>query len=231
MEEKAMQYKAVIFDLFETLVTEWEHKKYTKSEMSSDLGVEREKFDIYWDEKEEERYLGSMSFEDSILYVCEKCGKSVDNSVLSALTDKRMKTKSACFDSEYVNPDVIHLLKNLKAMGLKTAILSNCSPEEVSTLKESELYKYFDEVILSYEVHMKKPDSCIYEEAARRLSVTPNECIFVGDGGSSELAGAKAVGMKAIQAKWYTNQLPYKRPDIDGFLTAEEPLKIIDYIK
>lgn len=226
-----MQYKAVIFDLFETLVTEWEHKKYTKSEMSSDLGVEREKFDIYWDEKEEERYLGSMSFEDSILYVCEKCGKSVDNSVLSALTDKRMKTKSACFDSEYVNPDVIHLLKNLKAMGLKTAILSNCSPEEVSTLKESELYKYFDEVILSYEVHMKKPDSCIYEEAARRLSVTPNECIFVGDGGSSELAGAKAVGMKAIQAKWYTNQLPYKRPDIDGFLTAEEPLKIIDYIK
>jgi len=71
-----MQYKAVIFDLFETLVTEWGHKKYTKSEMSFDLGVEREKFDIYWDEKEEERYLGSMSFEDSILYVCEKYGKA-----------------------------------------------------------------------------------------------------------------------------------------------------------
>lgn len=231
MEEKTMQYEAVIFDLFETLVTEWGHKKYTKSEMISDLGVEREKFDIYWDEKEEERYLGSMNFEDSILYVCEKCGRSVDNSVISALADKRMKTKSACFDSGYVNPDVIRLLKNLKAMGLKTAILSNCSPEEVSTLKESELYKFFDEVILSYEVHMKKPDSCIYEEAARRLSVTPSECIFVGDGGSNELAGAKAVGMKAIQAKWYTNQIPYKRPDIDGFLTAEEPLEIIDYIQ
>ncbi len=231
MEEKTMHYKAVIFDLFETLVTEWGHKKYTKSEMSSDLGIERETFDIYWDEKEEERYLGSMSFEDSILYVCEKCGKSVDNSLLSAIADKRIKTKSACFDSEYVNPDVIRLLKNLKAMGLKTAILSNCSPEEVSTLKESEIYKYFDEVILSYEVHMKKPDSCIYEEAAKRLGAATSECIFVGDGGSSELAGAKAVGIKAVQAKWYTNQLPYKRPDIDGFLTAEKPLEIIDYIQ
>lgn len=25
-----MEYKAVIFDLFETLITEWEHEKYTK---------------------------------------------------------------------------------------------------------------------------------------------------------------------------------------------------------
>ncbi len=226
-----MHYKAVIFDLFETLVTEWGHKKYTKSEMSSDLGVEREKLDTYWDEKEEERYLGSMSLEDSILFICEKCGKSVDNSLLSAIANRRMKTKSACFDSEYVNPDVICLLKNLKKMGLKTAILSNCSPDEVSMLKESEIYKYFDEVMLSYEVHMKKPDYCIYEEAAKRLGTAMSECIFVGDGGSSELAGAKAVGMKAIQAKWYTNQLPYKRPDIDGFLTAEEPLEIIEYIQ
>ena len=27
-----MKYKAVIFDLFETLITEWGHKKYTKNE-------------------------------------------------------------------------------------------------------------------------------------------------------------------------------------------------------
>lgn len=68
-------------------------------------------------------------------------------------------------------------------MGLKTAIVSNCSSEEVNLLRESEIYKYFDEVILSYEVHMKKPDACIYEEAAKRLDVTSRECIFVGDGG------------------------------------------------
>lgn len=47
-----MKYKAVIFDLFETLITEWGHKKYTKNEMCSDLGIEREKFDQYWNEKE-----------------------------------------------------------------------------------------------------------------------------------------------------------------------------------
>ena len=35
-----MKYQAVIFDLFETLITEWGHKKYTKTEMCSELGVE-----------------------------------------------------------------------------------------------------------------------------------------------------------------------------------------------
>ena len=201
-----MQYKAVVFDLFETLMTEWGHKKYTKNEMCADLGVERAEFDVFWDEKEQDRYIGSMSFEDSILYVCEKCGKNVDTSTISDIIDKRIKTKSVCF--EYVYPEVFQLLKTLREMGLQTAIISNCSSEEVNVLKESEIYKYFDEVILSYEVHMKKPDSCIYEEASKRSGVCLEECIFVGDGGSNELVGAKNVGMKAIQAKWYTNHHP-----------------------
>ena len=223
-----MKYKAVIFDLFETLITEWGHKKYTKNEMCADLGIERAEFDVFWNEKEQERYIGSISFEDSVLYVCKKCGKDVDKATISGIIDKRIKTKSVCF--EYVHPDVFQLLRNVREMGVRTAIISNCSSEEVNVLKESELYNYFDEVILSYEVHMKKPDSCIYKEAIKRLGVAAEECIFVGDGGSNELVGAQNVGMKAIQAKWYTNQHPKKRENINGFPVAEEPLDIIKYM-
>ena len=39
-------FKAVIFDLFETLITEWGHEKYTKRKMCEDLGVEKERFDV-----------------------------------------------------------------------------------------------------------------------------------------------------------------------------------------
>ena len=223
-----MKYKAVIFDLFETLITEWGHKKYTKNEMCSDLGIEREKFDLYWDEKEGERYLGTISFEDSILYVCKNCGKQIDDSTLVDITEKRIKTKSTCF--EYVTPDVFQLLSNLKAKGLQLAIISNCSSEEVKVIKQSKIYQYFDQVILSFEVKMQKPDSRIYKEAANLLGVAVNECIFVGDGGSNELEGARIAGMKAIQAKWYTNQHPLRRESMAGFLTAEEPLEILQYI-
>lgn len=224
-----MKYKAVIFDLFETLITEWGHKKYTKNEMCSDLGVEREKFDVYWDEKEKERYSGEISFTDSILYVCEKCGKKIEDSTLSGVIDKRIRTKSLCF--EYVNPDVYLLLERLKAEGLRLAVISNCSSEEVKVIKQSKIYKYFDHVILSYEVKMQKPDIRIYKKGVDLLGTAADECIFVGDGGSNELGGAELAGMKAIQAKWYTNQLPHKRDSIDGFLTAEEPLDILRFLE
>ena len=160
-----MKDKVVIFDLFETLITEWGHKKYTKNEMCADLGIERAEFDVFWDEKEQDRYIGSISFEDSILYVGKKCNKQVDNTTISNIIDKRIKTKSVCF--ERVHPEVFQLLRTLREMGLQTAIISNCSSEEVKVLKKSEIYKYFEEVVLSYKVHMKKPDSCICEEAAK----------------------------------------------------------------
>lgn len=223
-----MKCKAVIFDLFETLITEWGHKKYTKNEMCSDLGIEREEFDLYWEEKEQERYIGKIDFVDSILYVCEKCGKQIDDLTLEAITDKRIKTKSTCF--EYVAPEVFQLLSDLRSMGLKLAIVSNCSSEEVKVIKQSKIYEYFDQVILSYEVGLQKPDIRIYKKAADLLGVALDECIFVGDGGSNELVGARDAGMKAIQAKWYTDQHPNKRGSIDGFLTADKPLDILQYV-
>ena len=224
-----MKYKAVIFDLFETLITEWGHEKYTKSKICADLGIERAQLDVYWDEKEQDRYTGYLSFEDSILYVCEKCAKPVDRVTLSKIVEHRIKTKSECFD--YVHPQVFQLLKTLRGMGLQTAILSNCSSEEVQVLKESEICQSFDAVILSYEVHMKKPDACIYEETLKRLSIDAKDCLFVGDGGSHELVGAQEAGIRAIQAKWYTNQHPQKRDTIDGFSSAEEPLDILKFIE
>ena len=224
-----MKYKAVIFDLFETLVTEWGHKKYTKKEMCADLGIERELFDVYWKEKGSDRYLGNISFEDSLSYACEKCGKQIEKETIAKVIEERIRTKAGCFEN--INPDVFRLLETLREMGLKTAIISNCSSEEVQVLKESDLYYYFDEVVLSYEVHMKKPDISIYEEALKRLNLGAEECFFVGDGGSNELVGAENAEIKAIQAKWYTDQLPVKRDSIEGFQVAEKPMDILKILE
>ncbi|MBP5223409.1 MAG: HAD-IA family hydrolase, partial [Lachnospiraceae bacterium] len=216
------------FDLFETLITEWGHKKYTKREMCEDLGIDKEAFNPFWEEKEQDRYLGNIDFRESILYACEKCGKKPDMPVIEKVIDTRVKTKSECFNS--CLPEVYQMLETLKNMGLKTAIVSNCSSEEVVGIRESGIYKYFDEVILSYEVGMKKPDACIYLEALERLCIDPDDCLFVGDGGSNELVGAQEVGIKAVQAKWYTNRFPVPRGSMYGLLSAEEPEDVIAYI-
>lgn len=224
-----MKVQAVCFDLFETLMTEWGHEKYLKSEMCADLGVDRALFDLYWEEKEQARYLGEISFEDSLRYVCEQCGRPVDDETVTRMTQWRIRTKSQCF--EHVQPAVYELLNRLKAANLPLAIVSNCSAEEVVGMEESRLYPFFDQIILSYEAGLQKPDVRIYQEAARRLGVNPEACVFVGDGGSHELEGARQAGMTAIQAKWYTNQHLWKRESLPGFATAEEPTEILRHIQ
>ena len=178
---------------------------------------------------EEERYLGKIDFEGSVLYAGSKLGKEIDSDKLAYVLNRRIAAKATCF--EHIDPEVLDMLDAIKKLGLRTAIVSNCSSEEVKVIRESELYRYFDEVVLSYEVHMKKPDCTVYEEAARRLGVVIKDCIFVGDGGSNELQGARNAGMNAIQAKWFTNRLPQKRETIDDFPVAEEPLEILDHLR
>ena len=221
-------FKAVVFDLFETLITEWGHEKYTKHKMCDDLGVDKDRFNVFWKEKEEGRYLGEIDFEGSVLYAGSMLGKEIDPDTLAYVLNKRTAAKATCFEN--IDPDVFHMLETIKKLGLRTAIVSNCSSEEVKVIRESELYRYFDEVVLSYEVHMKKPDRAIYEEAASRLGVKSKDCIFVGDGGSNELQGARDAGMKAIQAKWYTNRLPKTRETIGDFPVAEEPLEVVSQL-
>jgi putative hydrolase of the HAD superfamily len=48
-----------------------------------------------------------------------------------------------------------------------------------------------------------KPGAAIYHQACHLLGVRPFGVVFVGDGGSDELAGATQVGMAAFQTTWF----------------------------
>lgn len=56
---------------------------------------------------------------------------------------------------------------------------------------KSPLSKLFDDTIFSYEVGYLKPQTEIYEIALKKMNVNSEGCIFIGDGGSDELRGAK----------------------------------------
>ncbi len=59
---------------------------------------------------------------------------------------------------------------------------------------------YFDEIVLSSEVGLVKPDKRIYEMCASRLGVALTECVFIDDL-VKNTAGAEQAGMQAIQYK------------------------------
>ena len=200
--------KAVIFDLFETLVTEWGHEKYTKRMMCTDLGLPYASFSEYWESLHDKQYRGGISFEDSIRHVGEICGISVPEERIRYVRTRRTETKAACFAMEHLHPGILPMLTTLREKGYRLCILSNCSGEEVETVRESILAPYFDGIVLSHETGLCKPEKEIYQLTAELLSVRAEECVFIGDGGSRELYGAADAGMQAYRAMWYIRQIP-----------------------
>lgn len=90
------------------------------------------------------------------------------------------------------------VLTTLAAQGWRHVILSNHVPELPALVEALGLGPVVEFVVTSALVGVKKPHPRIYELACTRLGVQPKDCRYVGDGGSSELTGAAAMGMSAV---------------------------------
>jgi len=92
--------------------------------------------------------------------------------------------------------NVISVLSTLRK-NYKLALVSNCFVGLSDILRALNLTHFFECIILSYEVGVKKPDRRIYLEALQRLKLRPEESVFVSDA-ISDLEGAREVGLKTI---------------------------------
>ncbi|MBQ6803288.1 MAG: HAD-IA family hydrolase [Clostridia bacterium] len=220
--------KAVVFDLFETLITEWGHEKYTKRMLCEDLKCPLEEFSSKWEALHEIQYCGGITYQESILKVCGEMGVAVSGELLEQVTRKRKETKAACFD--FLHPEILPMLTALREKGIKIGILSNCSQEEVEILKESKLAPLADQWVLSYEAGLCKPDEKIYRLMGEKLGVKPEECLFIGDGGSRELYGARDVGMQPYRAMWYIRKMPVPPKPQMEFEMLESPMAVLRLI-
>jgi putative hydrolase of the HAD superfamily len=101
----------------------------------------------------------------------------------------------ACFQ---LYPDVQPVLYALKRSGLRLAVISNWHSGLDSFCHEMNLAGLFDTVIASSDLGIEKPDSRIFHEAARRLSVRPDRIVHIGDLPHDDFGGAVAAGLGAI---------------------------------
>ncbi|WP_234117090.1 HAD family hydrolase [Clostridium hydrogenum] len=107
--------------------------------------------------------------------------------------------------SHYVNDvtlknGVKEYLKHLKANGTKIGLAtSNCLMLIEAVLKKLEIYDFFDSITTTDEVNKGKDFPDIYILAAKKLGVSPSECIVFEDILpaiiSAKKAGAKVVGV------------------------------------
>lgn len=82
-----------------------------------------------------------------------------------------------------------------RGAGIRTAMLSNSWG--VEGYPRPLLDRLFDEVVISGEVGVRKPDVAAFRLAARRLRLRPPECVFVDDV-RGNVEAAEAVGMRGV---------------------------------
>ena len=101
------------------------------------------------------------------------------------------------YDSEAVDERMAAFIYSLRPR-YKTALLSNAWPEARASLeKRRDLVALADMLILSCEERLMKPDTRIYQLAAERLGVAPEEALFVDDY-LPNVEGACDAGMQAL---------------------------------
>lgn len=85
---------------------------------------------------------------------------------------------------------------------------SGMSPGRIlrDILRGHKILKYFSCTIFSDEVGYTKPNPILFKKALEKLNAEPAEAIHVGDLLRTDIAGAKAVGMKAVWFNWKNEQ-------------------------
>jgi putative hydrolase of the HAD superfamily len=153
--------KAIIFDCFGVLTTDsW--RAFVDS-LPPDADISRAR------ELNHQYDAGLLNRQEFLVQIHELTGRTPVE--VEKLLDSEVSKNTALL--EY-----IRTLKPRYAIGLLSNIASDWITRSFLTTEEQEL---FDEMILSYEVGMTKPDPRIFMLACERLRVGPHETVLVDD--------------------------------------------------
>jgi HAD superfamily hydrolase (TIGR01509 family) len=197
--------KAVFFDLYETLITERNIHKLGATIVAARLGIAATAFEVEWRRHKEQRLCGFYSnYIDALRAVCREIDQPVDESALQQLYMEWKANKAVPFAQ--IDITIVQLLQQIRQIGIRIGLISNCMPEEAAAWLNCSLAPLFDAAVFSCQIGCTKPTPYIYHRACQLLHVTPEQSIFVGNGSDNELFGAIQVGMVAYQATWFLAQ-------------------------
>ncbi len=222
--------KAVVFDMFETLGSLFIGLTYFSEHMAADVGADPDAFTKEWRALQDDRSVGRYTISEAVGLVLKSLNMYSEEKV-NITVEKRIQSLKDTFDA--IPKETFMLLNELKNRGLKIGLITNTFSDERDFIRESKLFPYFDEVLISYEEGLIKPDVRMYEKMIELLQVEAEECLYVGDGGSKELYGARDAGMHAVQCTWF-HHLAYDPhvpcPILDEFEHADTQLEVLKFL-
>jgi len=185
-----LSIKAVVFDYGNVISLNQDPK--VMDELAGRVGVEREKFvSTLWSLR------GDY---DRGIISAKEYFKTVLNSLAVSMDEKSIEELIEIDTNSWknVNTETEALMKEIKAAGYLVGILSNVPHEFLAWAKKnSPVFSLPHIGLYSCEVNLVKPEEAIYKKLLSMLGVEADELVFFDDK-AENIAGARAVGMKAI---------------------------------
>ena len=218
MDKSARDIRAVTFDLWQTLLFESDGASARRADVRcrslaqalNNLGVQVSLEEMsavvnktvsslmtIWDANRDIGYI------DQVRLIIKKVSKDTLN-LKQEWIDKLVSayTSSILEVPPYLNPEGRRVLEGLKKHHKLIGLICNTGLTPGIGLRKflanKSVTEYFDLMIFSEEIGIRKPDRRIFHLAARRLGVQPCEIVHVGDNLKTDVWGAKTAGLKAI---------------------------------
>jgi putative hydrolase of the HAD superfamily len=211
------QIRAVVFDLFGTLVYEFPRADWDGwlDMAAAVLEADRNAFHAAWTATAVERQTGLLGdIEENLRTVAARAGAWPSESQLA----EAMEARTQMYRKWFVpRPGALEVLAQLRSAGYPLALVSMCAPDTPAMWRSSALAGTVEVEVFSCEVALRKPDAAIYLRACEGLGVEPSECLYVGDGSYRELSGAAAVGMRPVLIRDPDETAEMLRPDPDDW--------------
>ncbi len=182
-----MTIRAVLFDIGGVLSQYTDLKTYLKWEKRLGLPPKGLFHILYESPVSKKASLGEATTDE----VWEEVGRQCD-----LLPDELETMKEEIWSGYEWNTELMEFILSLKPK-YKTGIISNAWSGTREGMKDTINNDIFDEIVLSAEEGVQKPDPEIYKRALTKLGIAPGEAIFVDDR-ERNVEGAREVGMHAV---------------------------------
>jgi HAD superfamily hydrolase (TIGR01549 family) len=214
--------KAVLFDLFETLITEVQPTR--ASSLAAALGLEQKAYRVEWKARRPRVVVGELCFAEALTQISHTLAGTVDATAIQRICQQRMQEKDAAYAR--MNDLVASLITGLTRRGVKLGVISNGFKEDVFGWPGCMLAPAFQCTAFSCEEGIAKPDPEIYLRAIHRLGVRSESTVYIGDGGDNELSGAEEAGLRAYHASWFV-RLPSQKAAWPELAQPEDVMKLV----
>jgi len=213
---KSHRIKAVIFDLWKTLISSFVSEKSDEIIKMLNLSGRKE----FWNGVGTVSIRPIEKMDEVIMGFCKAVKRENKFNLIKKIL-KDLESKTIVFD------DVIPTLSFLKEKKLKLGLITNTDkPAFLIAAKRLNFEKFFDVITTSFETGLLKPNPKIFYLTVKKLGLRFGECMMVGDNPEDDISTPQKLGMVTVLVN-RKNQYIEKPQNVDYLIKSLSELPIL----